>query len=415
MPESTDTINRPLCVDLDGTLLRTDTLHEHLLTTFSHAKLQTILSLKYLFAGKAKFKAELAKISDFSADHLPVNQRVADFISQQPSDREKILVTGATSDIASAVAESTGLFTSVIASDDETNLTGDNKRKMLVDQFGEKGFDYIGNDYVDWPVFESANKAYLISENEKLIADTKTNYDHVTTMVQNKGKITDWLKLLRVHHWAKNLLVFIPLLLEHQIFDSYSFFQSVLCFIAFSLLASMTYILNDLHDIQADRQNAFKSNRPLASGAIPIAAGVKMAALLALAFLLLLFFLPPLLIGVLVFYLITTISYTVLIKQILFLDVVTLAALQTMRIIAGIVAIDAQWSFWVLSFSMFLFLSLALAKRVAELKNLKKENRTESVGRGYAVDDVSILMPAGVSAGNISVLIVAFYLSLIHI
>lgn len=411
MPEPTNKISRPLCVDLDGTLVRTDTLHEHLLATFSQATLQTLLSFKHLLAGKAKFKAELSKIKKFSADHLPVNEQVAQFIAEQPANREKILVTGASADIASAVAKSTGLFTSVLASDDETNLTGANKRQKLVDQYGEKGFDYIGNDYVDWPVFESANEAYLVSEDRKLIEETTKSYDHVATIEQEKSEFGDWLKLLRVHHWAKNLLVFIPLLLEHKIFNTHLLLQSILCFLAFSLLASMTYILNDLHDIRADRQNAFKASRPLASGAITIASSIKMVGLLFLAFVVLLFFLPPMLVGVLVFYLFATLSYTFIIKQVLFLDVVTLAGLQTLRIIAGIVAINALWSFWVLTFSMFFFLSLALAKRVAELKNLKKENRTETVGRGYSVGDVSILMPTGVSAGNISVLIVALYIN----
>ena len=170
-------------------------------------------------------------------------------------------------------------------------------------------------------------------------------------------------------------------------------------------------MLNDLHDIQADRQNATKSNRPLASGLISISEGVKLAGWLSLALVLLLFFLPKALIGVLIVYLFTTLSYTLYIKQILFLDVVTLACLQTLRIIAGIVAINAEYSFWVLSFSIFFFLSLALAKRVAELKNLSKENRTETVGRGYVVGDIDVIMPAGVSAGNISVLIVALYIN----
>ena len=277
--------------------------------------------------------------------------------------------------------------------------------------FGEKGFDYVGNDYVDLPVFESANRGYLISNDGKLIQSTKDQFNHVDCLEEDSVGFKDWLKLLRAHHWVKNTLIFIPLFLEHRIFDASAVISSVLCFIAFSLLASVTYILNDLHDLQSDRQNSTKSNRPIASGLISISASIKVAAGAFALFLVLLFFLPQPLIAVLFFYLVATICYTMFIKQILFLDVVTLACLQTLRIIAGIFAINSEWSFWVLSFSIFFFLSLALAKRVAELKNLGKENRTDTVGRGYAVDDVTILLPAGVSAGNISVLIVALYIN----
>jgi len=403
--------NIPLCVDLDGTYVRTDTLHEHLLTNVTQSTLKTLLSFKEILKGKAQFKAELSNIKDFSAAHLPINEQVVSLVSGQISERETILVTGASSQIATAVLKENDLFTSSISSDGLTNLTGENKRDRLVDEFGEKGYDYIGNDYVDWPVFESAQKGYLISRDKKLIEETQSRFEHVECILEKPRQLKDWLRLLRVHHWMKNILIFIPLFLEHRVFDLHLIWMSALCFIAFSLLASMTYLLNDLHDIRADRQNATKSNRPLASGLISISEGIRLAGCLFLIFTLLLFLLPKALIGVLIIYLLTTVSYTLYIKQILFLDVVTLACLQTLRIIAGIVAIDANYSFWVLSFSIFFFLSLALAKRVAELKNLRKENRTETVGRGYVVGDIDVIVPAGISAGNISVLIVALYIN----
>jgi len=376
MQQQPDNINLPLCVDLDGTLVRTDTLHEHLLSTIFHSTLSTLYSAKHLLTGKARFKSELSNIRDFSADHLPVNEQVTDLIASQPSGRETILVTGASSQIANAVAEKTGLFTSVMSSDDQTNLTGEIKRQKLVNTFGEKGFDYIGNDYVDMPVFESANRGYLISRDEKLIQSTKDQFSHVDCLKEDSVGLKEWLKLLRAHHWVKNVLIFIPLFLEHRLFDADAVISAILCFIAFSLLASLTYILNDLHDLKSDRQNTVKSTRPLASGLISISASVKVVAALLAIFLVLLLILPKPVITVLLFYLVATLSYTLFIKQILFLDV-----------------------------------SLALAKRVAELKNLGKENRTDTVGRGYAVDDETILLPAGVSAGNISVLIVALYIN----
>ena len=411
MSEQTNKSNIPLCVDLDGTYVRTDTLHEHLLRNFTQSTSKTLHSLKNLFEGKAQFKASLSRINDFSAEHLPINEHVVEIIAKQSSGREKILVTGASSQIATAVVQETSLFTSSISSDEKTNLTGENKRDKLVAEFGEQGYDYIGNDYIDWPVFESAKKGYLVSRDKTLVEETQSRFPHVECIVEEPRKITDWIKLLRVHHWLKNLLIFIPLFLEHRIFDLQLIWMTVLGFIAFSVLASVTYLLNDLHDIHADRQNVTKSARALASGLISISEGVKLAGGLFAVFVLLLFFLPKALIGVLIVYLITTLAYTLYIKQILFLDVVTLACLQTLRIIAGIVAINADYSFWVLSFSIFFFLSLALAKRVAELKNLYKLNRTETVGRGYAVDDIDVLLPAGVSAGNISVLIVALYIN----
>ena len=221
----------------------------------------------------------------------------------------------------------------------------------------------------------------------------------------------NYIKVIRVHHWVKNLLIFIPFFLEHRFNDLDGLYTLVFSFLCLSLLASSTYIANDLLDLEADRANTTKKLRPIASGSISVKQAIAIMVILIVAVFMIASQLPTLFQLVLVAYLISSLSYSFFLKSIAVLDVCILSSLFTLRIIGGCIVINAEWSFWLFAFSMFFFLSLALAKRVSELENIKREEGSFPIGRGYQVIDLPILTNAGVSSGLLSILVVALYIN----
>ena len=221
----------------------------------------------------------------------------------------------------------------------------------------------------------------------------------------------NYIKAIRVHQWVKNLLIFIPFFLEHRFNDLNGIYALVLSFLCMSLLASSTYIANDLLDLEADRANTTKKSRAIASGLISVKQALAIMVILIVAVFMIASQLPTLFQLVLVAYFISSLSYSFFFKSVAILDVCILASLFTLRIIGGCVVINAEWSFWLLAFSMFFFLSLALAKRVSELENIKREKGSFPIGRGYQVIDLPILTNAGVSSGLLSILVVALYIN----
>ena len=401
----------PLCVDLDGTLIKTDSLHESLLLLFKCNPLYLFQALLWLCKSKAYFKAEVAKRVNLSVEKLPYNNDVIEYIKSQPENRKILLVTGSNKRIAESIAEHLELFDDVVASDSIVNLTRTNKQKCLVDQFGENAFEYIGNDGADLPVWSSAEHVSVVSKDNAFLRMVRRKFLIEKEFLLPSPSIRDYLKAIRVHQWLKNLLVLIPLFLEQRFNDFDAIGTLIVCFLCLSLLASFTYIVNDLLDLESDRENQYKRGRALASCLISIRqASILMGGLLffvvALATQL-----PPLFLYVLFAYLVITLSYSFYFKGIAILDVCVLAGLFTLRVISGVVAIEAAWSFWLLAFSMFFFLSLAFAKRFSELDNLRREGRSSTLGRGYYVDDLPMLKSSGVASGYISILVVALYIN----
>lgn len=330
---------------------------------------------------------------------------------EKRAGRKLILVTGASEKIAHQFHAHFKIFDDVFSSTDALNLTGDAKRDYLVDTFGRGKFDYIGNDKVDYTVWESACKVYVVSRDNKFLRETAERFDIEQTFVSPQPGFRDWVQLIRVHQRAKNFLLFVPLGLDHSVSSIHNFAVLIGCFFAFSFLASLTYIINDLLDLRSDRLNLTKSKRSLARGIITIREGLRTILLLTIIVSLLLLFLPHEFSSVLLIYLTFTLSYTFYWKKYVYLDICVLAGLHSLRVIAGTVAIQLEWSFWLLCFSLFIFMSLALAKRVAELINLKKLEIFETIGRGYVVGDIPILTASGLSSAHLSVLVVALYIN----
>ena len=399
-----------MCVDLDGTLVRTDLLFESFFSLLKTHPLEALRVPLWLFrGGKHGLKAEIAARVDFSEVELPYHEELLEFVQAERAHRRTVLVTGTHQSLADAVALRTGVFDEVRGSDETVNLTGANKRDWLVRRFGEGRFDYVGNDRDDLIVWPAAREMLVVSSPEGIVRGSDVRFMRVFD--DSSPRLRDYLGLIRAHQWAKNALIAVPFLLDQRLGDAQALFAVVLAFFAMSLLASATYIVNDLLDLQSDRLNRTKARRALPSGRVPIRRALLVIIALLVAVAAIAAFMPHAFNVLLLVYLVLTLLYSFVLKRKVLVDVITIAALHTLRVIGGTLVIGAEWSFWLLAFSVFVFFSLALAKRVAELANLVAEQRDTSPGRGYTVDDMPILTMMGVSTGYLSVLIVALYIN----
>ncbi|MDC1298785.1 UbiA family prenyltransferase [Pseudomonadales bacterium] len=400
-----------LTVDLDGTLIRTDMLHETFWSAFSRDWQTPFRALRALFFGKAALKAFLSGASEIDVTRLPYNDVVIDYIKTfRASGGRTILATACNQDIAQDIAGHLTLFDEVHGSDASHNLKGQNKALFLSSRFGEKSFIYIGDAHADLPVWKQASKAVTINAGPNLrksVERINPEFEHLGTP---KERLTSYLKAVRPHQWLKNSLVFAPALAAHQL-ESATLIQSLIAFFAFSLIASSVYITNDLLDLSADRAHPRKRQRPFASGAIPIQHGALLALGLFLAGILTAFLLKPVFLLALLTYYVLTSVYSLFLKRKTIIDICTLAGLYTMRIIGGGAATDITLSFWLLAFSIFIFLSLAAIKRQAELVDLKEQGSLQAKGRGYHVDDLPLMTMIVISAGFMAILVLMLYVN----
>lgn len=411
-PETLDNTSLPLCVDLDGTLIQTDSLWESCLRLITQQPLTLILLPIWLFLGKAGFKEKVSQSIELSPASLPFNTNLLKYLTQQRlNNRHLVLVTAANKKIANAIATHLNIFDEILASDNKHNLAGENKAKALTDKFGEKGFVYAGNAAVDLKIWQHAAAAVVVNASDTLTNKAKqaTSIEKIMPAKQ-KLSIKIILKAIRVHQWTKNLLVFTALILAHAWHQEKALITTVYAFFSFSFAASAIYVFNDLIDLEADRDHIIKKFRPLAAGTLPIPIGISLIPLL-----LILSFSFAAIIGfdfisILILYLILTTAYSLYLKPIVLLDVITLTSLYTIRIISGAKAIDVPLSYWLIAFSLFIFLSLALIKRFSELKNLSQHSNTKQATRGYHINDLSVVGLFGVSSGYISIMVLVLYI-----
>jgi len=402
--------HRALCVDLDGTLLRSDILYESLLALLAHNPLYIFLVPIWLLRGKAHVKRQLASRVQLPADSLPYDERVLEIL-RTTTQRPRVLCTASDQMLVQPIADHLGLFEEVMASDGHTNLSGHNKGKALAQRFGERGFDYMGNGQVDLQVWEHAGGAIVVNNGAALARDAAKRTDVLAHLPSQNGGLLTWIKALRIYQWLKNLLVLVPLLTAHRFFDLGSIIDAGMAFLAFGLCASGVYLLNDLLDLTPDRMHPRKRKRPFAAGTLPLLHGLMVAPLITLAGFALAFFCSPAFAGVLLCYYVMTLGYSLKLKRIVMIDVVLLAALYTVRIIGGAVAINSELSFWLLAFSMFVFLSLAMLKRYTELASALANGKEMAIGRGYSVADLPLVQSLGAAAGYIGVLVFALYIN----
>ena len=402
----------PLVVDLDGTLLKSDLAVESL-AHYLKARPAAALSLFTMAgSGKAGMKARLAEDYQPNLDLMPWNREFLAWLKDQKQQgRHLILATGSNQKLANEVAEHVGLFDEVMASSSGHNLTGTRKRDALLERFGEQGFDYAGNSKVDLPVWQAARDAIVVNANPRTIkaAEASANVVHVfDAMAPELATVS---KAMRIYQWSKNLLIFFPLLAIHPLLSVSTFFTTCMAFLAWGLCASSVYLLNDLLDLEDDRKHRIKRYRPLAAGTLSVGTALFLMPLLLLVSIAIGATINPWFCGVLVLYFILTLLYSFHLKQIPMLDVVILAALYTSRIIGGAAAITVAPSMWLLAFSMFLFLSLAIVKRCAELYARRSEGVWKKKIRGYHSTDLQLLVMMGSASGYMSVLVLALYAS----
>lgn len=395
--------------DLDGTLCRTDTLHESVLHLASTAPFSLFKVPFWLMRGKAELKHRLADLGVLNASALPLNP---DVVNALKAAREKgqrtALVSASDARQVEAIAEQTGLFDEAHGTQDGLNLKGAAKAAFLKDQYGEKGFDYIGDARADIPVWAAAERAITVGASSGLRRAAEAANPNATHIAPPRSSALSVLKAMRPHQWSKNALLFLPMLAAH---DYTPIFQVLLGFVAFCLTASTVYVINDLMDLAADRGHPRKKNRPFASGALSASQGLLMATvLLAGAISLAWMTGNAWFLVVLAFYFAATFSYSLWLKRRLIIDVLMLGGLYTVRIIAGGAAGGIDLSPWMLGFAIFIFLALAAVKRQAELMDQLSTGRGSS-GRAYEVEDLPILRGIALSAGQAAVLVLALYIS----
>lgn len=402
----------PLYVDLDGTLLRSDLLVESALRFIATRPARAWRLLAWLARGKAVLKSELAQSVPLDPQCLPYDEELLGFLRQQKAaGRRLVLATASHESYARCIAAHLDLFDAVIASDGRVNRKGAAKLEAIrLDAGGP--FSYAGNDAVDCPIWREARSAVVVGAAPAVgrRAAELTAVERQFSGAWPAG-LRVWLQAIRLHQWAKNLLLFLPALPIATALDLRQWGLLLAGFLAFGLCASSVYLLNDLTDLDADRAHPRKRRRPLASGALPLQAGVAMAGgLLVAAFALATALLPPAFVGTLAVYWASTLAYSLLLKRRVLLDVLVLAGLYSLRIVAGAAVLQQMPSFWILSFSMFLFLSLACVKRYIELRDLAQQAATARVaGRGYLVSDLPFVQAMGVASGFVSVLVFAMY------
>jgi 4-hydroxybenzoate polyprenyltransferase len=367
----------------------------------------------WLYQGRAMLKHQIARRVTIKVENLPYHPDFLDFLYHAHQQKRPLyLVTASNISIARQVAAHLGIFTDIIASDEKINLKGQTKGLMLKQRFGERQFSYAGNDASDLAVWQYASTAIVVNGNTKLQQKAALLTELEQIYQQNNSVIKSLPKILRVHQWVKNVLIFIPLLASHLFTDIGLVIDVFLAFLAFCLVASAGYIINDIIDLDVDRQHHNKKQRAFASGQASIQFGLLLIPVLLMMAFALSSLLPLSFSMVLIFYFALTLSYSLWLKSIVLVDAFCLAFLYTLRVIAGVAAASSFiLTYWLLAFSMFLFLCLAFVKRYSELLQMQKLNKKQAKGRGYLTTDLSILANIGVSSGYISVLVLALYIS----
>jgi 4-hydroxybenzoate polyprenyltransferase len=411
-PESSLAVQLPLCVDLDGTLVKSDTLVDSLLVLL---RLHPLLAFRLpgrLLHGKAAFKAFLSESISLDVEHLPYNRKLLQFLEQERAlGRPIYLATGADLALANRVAAHLGIFTGVLGSDGTTNLTGANKLASLRKRLNSDAFDYIGNDTPDLPLLAHATEAMTANPSIELRIALRARGIRPRRVFQERSHpLRSLLMAMRPHQWAKNLLIFLPLLLAHglTIGKLLTAFEAFCCF---SITASAAYTVNDLMDIDADRRNAQKRLRPFASGDLSAFSGICIAVIFSLVGLAGARLLPGGFFAWLLLYLVATLAYSLYLKRVALVDVLMLSGLYILRLLAGGAATHTPISHWLAGFSMFLFLSLAISKRFAELEILGARGLPPSNGRGYLLADMDQLRSFGTASAYAAVVIFAIYIT----
>src|SRR5258705_830013 len=408
--------SRPLYVSLERSLLRASLQSEILLALITAAPGELLRLPRCVPGGRAKVRELLVRQAALiEPSGMPYNQDLLAYLRQERRrGRQIVLVTESSLELAERTARALELFDSVICSCEgmpsrEGMAPGAHSTlSRILDDTGGQPFDYIGGGEEDLEIWRAAHCAIVTGGSQALVSAARGSAPSSVVIPERESSgIQPWLKALRPHQWVKNLLVFLPLLAAHRYLEPNLVLSAALAFIALSLAPSGTYIINDLLDLRADRQHPTKRLRPFTTGRLTIGQGgllipVCLAAAAAISAALPVDF--RLTLGL---YVVLTLAYSCHLKRVPMVDVLVLSSLFTLRVFAGGAAVAIAPSFWLLAFSVFIFLSLALVKRYIELQNLRDAGRNMAAGRGYHFDDLPLLLRMGIASGFVSLLVVA--------
>jgi 4-hydroxybenzoate polyprenyltransferase len=404
--------NIPLVVDLDGTLIKTDLLLESFYAMIKAKPLLIFRVPVWILKGKAHLKNQLAQHSHINVKTLPFHEEFLAYLRQEfNAGRKLILATASVEKFATAVAAHQGIFSAVYSTQNTLNLSGIHKRKLLVEKFGEKGFDYAGNGLPDLQIFPHARHAILVAPSEAVMKAAPKIASVQRIFDGPHPNVSVYIKTFRIHQWTKNLLLFVPMFTSHEWINPFAIWNIIWGIVAFSFCASSGYLLNDLIDLPADRLHPRKKLRPLPSGTLSIGEGTLLMIILLSAGLTLAAWLSPGFFLLLLLYCAVSIAYTFFLKTYVLIDVLVLAGLYTLRVVVGAILIDVVLSFWLFAFSIFIFFSLALIKRCSELVTLTNTAVHAAEGRDYRVADLAYLREMGIASGYLAIIIFALYIN----
>ena len=405
---------KPLVVDLEGTLVKTDLIFEAANTLIAHEPERLVGLARGLLGGRTKVRPYLAQSRTVEPASLPYHAELLDWLHRQhAAGRRLILVARSPAQLAEPVFKYLGFFDELLLLDRDAEPRHADLRSLLISRYGAQGFDFVGSRRADVAVWQAAAAGYLVSSDAALIAQVAAGCPVAQVFgTPNSNPYRAVLKALRPHQWVKNTLLFVPLLAAQRWDSHVSLLLTMIAFVVFGLTASSVYLINDLVDVNHDRVHALKKLRPFAAGTLSLAQGWALwPVLLTSAFLVAALALPRAFSAQLVAYFLLTLAYSLHLKKHAIVDVLTLAALFTLRITAGVAALAVPLSFWLLTFSMFLFLSLAFLKRFTELKVARDTGATVNLrGRGYRIEDLDLVSTFGVAAGYLAVLVLALYI-----
>ncbi|MFZ7125660.1 MAG: UbiA family prenyltransferase [Desulfobacterales bacterium] len=403
-PDST-----PLFVDLDGTVIKSDLLIEGLLALVRQAPLSLFRLPFWLMRGIKQVKVEVANRVVMPIERIPVQEEFIEFLRKEAAyGRPIYLATAANRLLAEQVADRIGVFSGVLASDERENLKGWKKLEAIRESFPGP-FDYAGNSRSDLKIWSEARSGIVVNPGPGICEAARRRCRIAQVFEDRASSFSSWFRALRIYQWMKNLLLGVPLLTAHA-FSPNELGAATVAFVAFGLVASSTYLINDLFDLGADRSHPRKRKRPFAAGDISLKTGLAaIIAFLGIGFFLSGWLPKPFRVALLA-YAGLTLGYSSWFKTVALLDVILLAALHTVRIIAGAAAIEVEVSSWLLAFSMFVFLSIALVKRTSELVTVGENSQTETVGRDYRLSDYAVLNAMGIASGYLSVLVLALFI-----
>lgn len=404
-----ETAQTPLCVDLDGTLLRGDSLLETFLSVFKHSPAALLGLPVWLMSGRARLKRELARRATIDVAHLPYRQSVVSYVAEQKAKgRRTCLVSAADQQIVDDVAGHLKLFDDAWGSDGVANLKGAAKQAKLEASFPD-GYSYAGDSNADLAVWEGARSALVVGANARL-AQRVSRLCPIEKEFEVAGAGAGaWVRALRLHQWSKNLLVFVPLLLSGDLSEQ-SVFLSIVAFLLLSLACSGSYLINDMLDLQEDRAHWTKRERPLAAGKLSLTGAAAMAIiLLAVSLILAWLYLPQFAVW-LTAYLVTTLLYTLYFKQVPILDMLVLGALFTCRVGMGVAVLGHDYSVWLFVFTAFFFFGLAAVKRYVEIARAISRGESAAIRSAYRPEDLNLVMTASIAAGLASLVVMSLYL-----